>query len=918
MPGYDHLALGIDVTGTERSAESVRKLNEVMKQGAEIAIWAGKQTVAGLGEVERAFAGATRESAAFLAHHPLIIAGITKVGMVAVEHAGHIDQLANSWRALRLAMSPTAFTATTIGAGVLLEAALKNAEQVARENREISMVAAQSGSTFQDVLRGRTVDKIEGAGVSGVFAGKGVAQIRALVEEYGRLADPVTKAAFAVEHFGANAEKAMPLLRVGLAESMEAADKLAASVTDLDRESLERLSVTMDAIPRKAHEIAAAFRSWWETETLGKRWFAMLAAHVADTIGVGEAPSAALVLGQDKAFQMPSFASVAKQKADAEWFISAVSKMQSVDSGTLKSSDAAMAAYDSSREGIQGRLTSAEARRLKYRDQAKLARGTDLEQSVLTSYLQAGQEVAGYRADIAAIEAKEKAVRDLEAAMKSLASSMEAFNAFDSGGATTGQSRGARLKFLTDPFGMFGQGYGLEEALKLEKALRESMAGFNLFEAGGTTNVQSSADRSRGLVNPFGMLGQGFGLAGRLKSEQSDRDAAVRSLRTEADFTMRIMELRSGPGGEVAAAGQAWAIREKALRDELEITEDINRYREDGRRNDLEYQVKIAELQKHRSDELRNTGGQVFDALFGGGAGVSQFAKNFLMGQGRTLAGNAFAELFKNTSGNLGLGGKVFQGTIFGQDPLKGATDMNTMATVENTRAMMSFASVVAGGAGGGFSSAASTFGRMAGVGVEGVPESTGIYGGTNGDWAGETNHPAGSFSWGRALGIGGAAVGGGIGIYAGIRSGGAGGALAASGSALAMAGTILALSSKALSIAGPIGALAGMGLGAITSFLPNPKEQRARELDRDRMSRAYTMPSGVDYSVDIYGHSSDYDYRGTPRSVTNVYISAMDTQSFSDAVSRNPDAIVTTVAGEIHRGNAEVFVGHLQRRLGL
>jgi hypothetical protein len=201
---------------------------------------------------------------------------------------------------------------------------------------------------------------------------------------------------------------------------------------------------------------------------------------------------------------------------------------------------------------------------------------------------------------------------------------------------------------------------------------------------------------------------------------------------------------------------------------------------------------------------------------------------------------------------------------------------------------------------GGSYSSALSTYRSLASSGVDlaGLDSLTRYYpGATPADQAhdpelagwhqkfGLTSSPS-SFSWAKAAGIGGAALGGLYGIYSGVNSGGARGALTASGSALASAGAIMALASKSLSWAGPAGMLAGLGLGAVTSFLPNPKEERAEDIRRRVKYSRYSEASSNTYDYDRYGRETYSTTGGTVRATAApivIQVQTLDSKSFND-----------------------------------
>jgi len=278
------------------------------------------------------------------------------------------------------------------------------------------------------------------------------------------------------------------------------------------------------------------------------------------------------------------------------------------------------------------------------------------------------------------------------------------------------------------------------------------------------------------------------------------------------------------------------------------------------------------------------------DALLSGdGAG-------FLKGTGRNLlnqvVGNAAGMAWKSVSKIIPHSSSpLLEGTMFGADPLKGATDLNTMATVENTAALRAWAMSPSGGGGsaGGFSSAAGTFARYAGSlgsGEGDGPEGSGLpTDGSPGDYGGE--YTGGNFSWARAAGIGGAALSGGIGLYSGIRQGGGRGAATATASGLAAAGSIMALASKSLSVAGPIGMIAGSVLGlAIPYLFGDPKKNRADEIANTLKTSQYRSPDSINSSMTTAGVYTDYDRFGGVRGgtpIVQVIVNTMNSRSFQE-----------------------------------
>jgi hypothetical protein len=341
---------------------------------------------------------------------------------------------------------------------------------------------------------------------------------------------------------------------------------------------------------------------------------------------------------------------------------------------------------------------------------------------------------------------------------------------------------------------------------------------------------------------------------------------------------------------------------------------------------EIERQQALLQLALRQKEEFQNLATGLFESILHGGA--SGFLKQQGTGILDKLVGNAagmawgdVSKVIPHASGTMG---KLLQGTMFGPDPLKAATDLNTQATIENTIALRARAMSPSGGGGsaGGFSSAASTWARLSGGGTDvpgydpSNPDAITPEGAAWGEdwWAA---HPGGGMSGlAKGAGVGAAALAGGFGIYSGVKAGGAQGALTAAGSAAGMAGGIVSmLVPKLASALGPIGMALGMGLGLVSTLLGDPKQKRADDLSTQAQARAFTMPSGADYDMASSGQYDDYNYRGQVRAtvVNNVY--AMDAVTFRDFLIANPDALSAGITSAIAGGNADDVVGSLAAR---
>ena len=262
-------------------------------------------------------------------------------------------------------------------------------------------------------------------------------------------------------------------------------------------------------------------------------------------------------------------------------------------------------------------------------------------------------------------------------------------------------------------------------------------------------------------------------------------------------------------------------------------------------------------------------------------------------------------------------------------DLMKGAMDANTLATLENTAALRAMALSPSGGGGsgggfGGYARAVSAFGGGTDMtdGWSGPGEvyndplmATAGYGTPEFDAQGNAvtvDAPAasgGGMSVGKGVGYAAAGAAAAYGAYRGFSKGGAQGALMGTGAILGAASMIPGPQQ-------PFVMAAAMATTLIAGILGDPRQRRSDELSSDAQARAYTMPTGADYSIDAGGRYTDYDYTGRSRSVTvinNVY--AMDSTSFRDFLIANPNALSAGLTSAIQGGNADDVVGSLAAR---
>jgi len=439
------------------------------------------------------------------------------------------------------------------------------------------------------------------------------------------------------------------------------------------------------------------------------------------------------------------------------------------------------------------------------------------------------------------------------------------------------------------------------------------------------TFVSQSADIERAnVVGRESIAEQGrIQLAGILEREQRVRERNLTLIQQEVSATARIVELRAGPDGEFVAAEKVFKIRLDGAQREFSITKDRAKLEEQVLQIRYDREIQIAQIERDRLQRIRDSSGQVFDALLRGGAGIREFALGQAAVIGRTAFQNVAVEIFKSTTGKVtlpGLGpqgspnilGRILAGTPFGQNnSLERATDLNTLATSLNTAALRALGTAGGGLGGGALAGLPGLFSGAVGAGglifnasgggasslptIGGYDPATGTYSATIGAAAITRNAGGGGFrnqygSTGATAAVySAAAIGGFIGVREGIKQGGVQGGLVAASAAL---GTAAVFDPEPISKA--ILAVAAAATGLIASLLGSPKEARGREIEGLVEGSRFAGPLSISREFDLGGNQIDYNRRGDLRSFPMVYLTVqtMDARSFIDNRNMIMDAI--------------------------
>jgi hypothetical protein len=452
----------------------------------------------------------------------------------------------------------------------------------------------------------------------------------------------------------------------------------------------------------------------------------------------------------------------------------------------------------------------------------------------------------------------------------------------------------ARLRELTAE-GPMTEGQRARMEASLQGAIRRQLASrkietvpSDLFMWGGLPTVANTAEVDPKVTE---------------KALADARNRVVKALQRQVSFQERLIQLTTGPGGELDAINRIADMRERSARREFEITKDqakLDADLDEARKNRL---LSIAELQKRSVEQYREAAGRVFDAMTAnGGGGIRDWITGQLKIQERQIFMNLSAGLFRQIGSTLGKAGEasglggLLNGTIF--DPKnakldKALSQAEIVSRDRNTVAVDNLTVAIQSAATSGAFSGGADLGGVAGAGGGSGPASSTT-----------AVTKAGLKSWQKGIGIAGAAAGGALGVWSGVQEGGARGAVTAGGSLAGAAGTILSLAG----VSGPAAPILmgfGLGLGFVRSLFPDPKKQREEEITRTLQNARYNEPVAMERSVDLVtGGTFDYDYRGRARSggVTNInlQVSAMDAKSILD----RSDAICLAVRKGLQDGS--------------
>ncbi len=266
-------SLSLSLQANAEGDGSLERVSPTLDKIAASADKAGKsiQGIAGSSSRDiQTFTGeiakASAELIAFGAAHKLAIQSMESYSAATIRSGSATETLLNGYRALRLAFSPTVFTAATIGVGILAEKTIELVNARGKLIEQQALMAATTGKSISGidaihtsaVLSGSservlqrlvdaskaakgTADYAKGLSTLGMSQGQADAMqwtgyLGAIAESFRSIKDPVDRATLSVQLFGKeNAGLALSTLDGTFASSVRAIDTWGLTLSDVSR-----------------------------------------------------------------------------------------------------------------------------------------------------------------------------------------------------------------------------------------------------------------------------------------------------------------------------------------------------------------------------------------------------------------------------------------------------------------------------------------------------------------------------------------------------------------------------------------------------------------------------------------------------------------------------------------------------------
>jgi hypothetical protein len=452
------------------------------------------------------------------------------------------------------------------------------------------------------------------------------------------------------------------------------------------------------------------------------------------------------------------------------------------------------------------------------------------------------------------------------------------------------------------------------------------------------------------------------------------RERGTRALSQSLSYQERMIQLQTGPGGELAAIDLVARVRLDNAQKVYDLSkrsqEDLNALEERRLQIGRDREIQQLEFMRRRDDQTREFSGRVFDSMTAnGGGGV----RDMLTGQARVLqrqlfvngTSGAFSAVGRyagglipgqqNADGTPTMVGKLLAGTVF--DKQNTQLDKNTNSLERARRSIDRLTSTIGGVGVGGDPLAGVTSGWKDPMTL--MPSVGGFDTGSLVRQIPGTQKIAGS-SFGKNVSgfVGGAGSFFTAGPLAGFRGGDysvkTGDGRATTASSLGYTSTASRAGNVAMSAAvlgtgaistyqslrsGNYMGAAASGLATAAAFNPEPiskaamllaaaviplfggnrREKRGERLNSLVEESKRDEPTGQSYTFDTSGRSLDYDYRGGLRTYVTVVnqVRAIDARGVEQFFEENQYGLAQSVGRAWQNGQAPALEQQLRNTFG-
>ena len=216
---------------------------------------------AGLGAAGSVMAASGQLSGAFTA----LSTAVTHYGAAMASANASSIGLANTYRAVRLALSPTLYTVATLAVAALAEETMELVYARGKLIEQQAVIAAQTGRGISDVERTAAITDVAGANsevIAALQKKAGDRDLVAIAEQFAAIEDPVRRAALAVRIFGSDAQTALNTLNLSFVDAGKAVDDYGVTLDDVARTRISNFR-------RETQEFFDLFTDWSKE----KVWF---------------------------------------------------------------------------------------------------------------------------------------------------------------------------------------------------------------------------------------------------------------------------------------------------------------------------------------------------------------------------------------------------------------------------------------------------------------------------------------------------------------------------------------------------------------------------------------------------------------------------------------------------------------------